>query len=66
MPASATCAHAHTSVLGTALTSNALATMSEGRFDLRQSSRWHKFTVATTGNAELSWLDIDGIAAGKE
>jgi hypothetical protein len=66
VPTSATCEHSHTSVMGTATTSNALSAMVEGRFDLRQSSRWHRFTVYTEGNAELSWLDIDGIAAGKE
>lgn len=65
-PTSATCEHSYTNELGTATSSNTAVNMTEGRFDLRQSARWHKFAVTTVGNAEVSWLDTDGVAAGKE
>ena len=66
LPTSATCVHSHCSILGDAVLSNAASTMSEGRFDLRQSSRWHRFAIEATGTAELSALTIDGVPTGKE
>jgi hypothetical protein len=66
LPNSAICAHLHAPILGHAPTLKTAVNMYEGRFDLHQSARWHQFTVTTTGDAELSALTVDGIAAGRE
>ena len=66
LPASATCVHTYGNILGDTFTDKAAVSMSQGRFDLMQSARWHKLTISTTGSCEFSALAYDIVGAGRE
>jgi hypothetical protein len=40
--------------------------MSNGRFDIQQSARWHKEVITAVGDCEFSGLNVDIIGAGRE
>ena len=66
LPTSATCVHTHLAILGDSPVNKSPVAMTQGRFDLLHSSRWHKFTVATVGTCEFSALVFDGMDSGEQ
>lgn len=64
-PTSATMQNFYRMSEGDGLTTGVTTTMSDSRFDLLRSARWHRLTFAGSGGAELGALDItlkgDGI-----
>ena len=66
-PDSATLQHYHTMTIGGSDTTGAAPTMgSLGRFDLIKAARWHKCTVTTSGDAELTGVAFDAVSSGEE
>jgi len=59
-PTTATGTHLYRSVSGDSLTSGSASTMSDGKFDFLQSSRWHRIQFDFTGDVVTDgvWLDI--------
>lgn len=53
-PASATCSGTLRDDSGGAQQAGSVAARSDGSFDVRQSARWHRFLVATTGECEFT------------
>lgn len=42
----------------------ASATLSDGKFDCRQSGRWHRFAFTFSGNVEFAGIKLDASTAG--
>lgn len=66
VPTSATCVHTYGNTLGDTMTSKTAVAMSNGRFDLRQSARWHQLAMTTVGTCEFSGFMPDLVATGRE
>ena len=66
LPTTAEMVHSYGMILGEALSPKPAQTMSEGRFDLRQSARWHQVALNTVGTCEFSGLVYDLRGAGRE
>lgn len=49
---------------GTGFTSGTTGTVLDGKFDLRQSARWHKATFTFTGPVRVTHMDADLTPAG--
>lgn len=49
---------------GTGFTSGTAGTVLDGKFDLRQSARWHKATFTFTGPVRVTHMDADLTPAG--
>lgn len=54
--------HLYQDELGATELLSSTAALSRGRFDLRQSARWHKFSVTQQGTAVLTAIDVDLVA----
>lgn len=66
-PTSATLTNSYRDNLGDALaSSDATASLSNGKFDFERESRWHRFRHDTSGNMEITGHDIDISEAGLE
>jgi hypothetical protein len=50
---------------GGALTTNSTQTMTDGKFDIRQSGRWHRYSVSFTGDVEVIGIAPAFKAAGR-
>lgn len=65
-PTSASMEHAWAESSGLPFTTAKVSTLSKGRFDTLLEARWHRLRVVMQGDAEVSAIDIDGIAAAKQ
>lgn len=65
-PESASLTNFHRMTLGDTLTTDTTTTMSTNRFDVIRSSRWHRFTLNMTGDAEIMGADIQTTSGGME
>lgn len=52
-------------VQGASLTTVSMASLSDGKFDVRQDDRWHRFTFSFTGPVETNGIDLPGIPTGQ-
>jgi len=52
-PATATCTGFTKETSGGSLTANSTETFADGKFDVRQDARWHRYAVSQTGDNEL-------------
>ena len=57
-PGSATLTNYYRNNLGDSLTTGATTQISNGKFDLKRSARWHRLNFAFSGQVELQALDI--------
>lgn len=58
-PTSATLSHSYKAQEGDTLTIGATASMNDGKFDLLKSARFHRLTLSTVGNCEVSAIEAD-------
>jgi len=65
-PTSATVTHSYAPSIGTTYTAKTAVNMASARFDLFQSSRWHKLTLSTVGDTEFDGLNYDLVPGGRE
>ena len=63
-PSSATISDQHRDVLGDSPTVDAPVPMVNGRFDVLQSARWHRFTIETVGDMEITGYDVQATTDG--
>lgn len=63
-PTSATATGYTRQVMGGALTTNSTVTQADGKLDIRQSGRWHRYSVTFTGGVEVTGIDLKMQAAG--
>ena len=63
-PTSATMTNYYKDDSGDNLAPGVVTTMVEQRFDVLQSSRWHRFQVDSTGNFEITGITPDVVADG--
>jgi hypothetical protein len=64
-PTSATLVNYYRNNLGDSLTTGATTNLTNGKFDLKRSARWHQFEFTFNGNVELGFLDIPMTGAGR-
>ena len=57
-PTSGTLVNYYRNNLGDALTTGATTTLSNGKFDLKRSARWHRLDLAFSGPVEVGVLDV--------
>lgn len=57
-PTSATMTNYYRNELGDSLSTDATTVMSEGRFDILRSARWHRFKFDHTGDMEVTALNV--------
>ena len=63
-PSSATISDQHRDVLGDSPTVDAPVPMVNGRFDVLQSARWHRFTIEAVGDMEITGYDVQATTDG--
>ena len=57
-PTTGTLVNYYRNNLGDALTTGATTTLSNGKFDLKRSARWHRLDLAFSGPVEVGVLDV--------
>lgn len=65
-PTSATLTNYYKSNSGTTPTTDQTVSLSDGKFDVLRSSRWHSFKVTTVGSCEVAGHDISAVPEGEE
>ena len=63
-PTTATCSGQTFNVIGGTALAGKTSTMRDGRFDMRQSARWHRLTFSMTGSMEVIGIMHDGRKGG--
>jgi len=64
VPVSATIAGYKRTALGGSSENGGSATYSGQKFDIRQTARYHRFTIAMTGDVEIAGIDVKAVKAG--
>lgn len=64
IPASASVLGLTATTAGGALTPNGSATLYDGKFDIRQTGRWHRFLISLSGNHEILGIGVSLKPAG--
>jgi hypothetical protein len=65
VPVSATIAGYKRTTLGGSSENGGSATYAGGKFDIRQTARYHRFTIAMTGDTEIVGIDTKAVKAGR-
>lgn len=65
-PASATLTNFYKMNSGDSLTSDAMTSLNNGKFDLLRDARWHRFQIAMTGDWEMTGFVPEGEVTGRE
>jgi hypothetical protein len=64
-PTSATATGYHKMNEGDALIAGPSNAINDGKFDIRQSGRFHRFSVSMTGNLKISGYDAKFVRVGE-
>lgn len=65
-PSAATWTPAYRMNLGDALSTDTAVSLSNGAFDFQREARWHRGTMALTGDWEVGVLSVEGVESGLE